>query len=168
MLHVMREDARQPEIAELIEYSDAYSASRYPEECRYPVDATFLARSEVRFFVARIDGMAVGCGAAVLGADQTVELKRIIVRPDARGKGVGFNLLNAIEAAVSREHISTVLLETGPKSQEALGLYRRCGHRERGPFGSYQANPHSVFMEKGLTLLKGPMVGHLHQAAFAD
>ncbi len=168
MLHVIREDARQPEISELIEYSDAYSASRYPEECRYPVDVIFLARPEVRFFVARFDGVAGGCGAAVLGADHTAELKRFIVRPDARGKVIGFNLLNAIEAAVAHERISTVLLETGPQSLEALGLYRRCGYRERGPFGSYQANPHSVFMEKRLALLEGSIVDHLHQAAFAD
>ena len=168
MLHVIREDARQPEIAELIEYSDAYSASRYPEECRYPVDVTFLARPEVRFYVARCDGVAVGCGAAVLGADHTAELKRIIVRPDARGKGAGFNLLNAIEAAVAHERIRTVLLETGPQSQEALGLYRRCGYRERGPYGSYQTSPHSVFMEKRLARPEEPTAGHLHQVTFAD
>jgi putative acetyltransferase len=158
MLHVIREDARQPEISELLGYSDAYSASLYPEECRYPVDVAFLARSEVRFFVARSDGRAVGCGAAVIGTDYFAELKRIIVRPDARGHGIGCALMNAIEAAARDEGISTLLLETGPKSQEALRLYNRCGYRERGPFGIYQANRHSVFMEKKISRQQGPVI----------
>ncbi len=41
-------------------------------------------------------------------------------------------------------------LETGIKSDEALGLYRRSGYIERGPFGAYRADPLSIFMEKVL------------------
>jgi hypothetical protein len=41
-----------------------------------------------------------------------------------------------------------MMLETGASSQEALSLYRRHRYGERGPFGAYQAGPHTLFMEK--------------------
>ena len=40
----------------------------------------------VRFVVARRDGIAVGCGALVLGVDGEAELKRMFVAPEARGQ----------------------------------------------------------------------------------
>ena len=43
---------------------------------------------------------------------------------------------------------SLLRLETGVLQPEALGLYRKLGYRERGPFGAYAADPLSVFMEK--------------------
>ena len=43
----------------------------------------------MRFFVARLDGSAVGYGGYALGQDQDAELKRIFVLPAARGQGVG-------------------------------------------------------------------------------
>ena len=151
MLSVVQEDPRQPEVFELIEHSDIYSASLYPEECRYPVDIPFLAGPMVRFFVARQGGLAMGCGAMVMGPDRTAELKRIVVRPEGRGQGIGTALLAAIEATARKADVDVLLLETGPKSQQALRLYRRSGFQEREPFGSYLASPHSVFMEKRIT-----------------
>ncbi len=72
----------------------------------------------------------------------------MIVGPAARGQGIGRALLEAIETVARRDHVQTIRLETGPLNHEALGLYRRCGYRDRGPFGNYQPGPHSVFMEK--------------------
>jgi putative acetyltransferase len=148
MLSILLEDPRQPEVLELIEYSDTYSASLYPEECRYPVGIAFLAGPAVRFFIARIAGLAMGCGAMVIGPDHTAELKRIIVRPEARGRGIGRALLDAIVATASHADVGTLLLETGPQNLEALNLYRRFGFQQREPFGFYRESPHSVFMEK--------------------
>lgn len=150
MLSILQENPRQPEVLELIEHSDTYSAALYPAECRYPVGVVYLAGPAVRFFVARIAGLAMGCGAMVIGPDRTAELKRIIVRPEARGQGIGRALLDAIEAKARQTDIGTLLLETGPQSLEALHLYRRCGYQQREPFGFYQASPHSIFMEKRL------------------
>ncbi len=40
--------------------------------------------------------------------------------------------------------------ETGTRQPEALGLCRRLGYVERGPFGTYAVDPLSVFMETRL------------------
>jgi putative acetyltransferase len=152
LLTIGQEDPRQPEILELFDHSDSYAASLYPAEGRYPVDTDYLAGPAVRFFVARNGAAAVGCGAIVIAPDGTAEIKRVVVHPEARGLGIGRRLMAAIEAAARHEGVSTLLLETGPRSQEALALYRRCGYRDRGPFGAYPESPHSVFMELTLEL----------------
>jgi putative acetyltransferase len=152
MLEIREEQPFGPEIAELIEASDAYSMSLYPAEGRHPVDLEFLASPTVRLFVARLEERAVGCGALVVIGDGTAELKRMVVLTHARGVGVGRSLLNDIERAALTQNINAIRLETGPLNREAISLYKRNGYRERGPFGSYQAGPHSVFMEKFLPL----------------
>ncbi|BBK43066.1 N-acetyltransferase [Allostella vacuolata] len=147
---VARESPHQAEVAELLRGSDAYSRSLYPPDSSYLIDPDQLARPNVRFFVARIDAVAVGCGALVVKGDGTGELKRVYVVDAARGRGIAGRLIDAIEAAARAEGVERLLLETGPLSLPALALYRRCGYRERGPFGDYPDDPLSVFMEKHL------------------
>ncbi|WP_374449201.1 GNAT family N-acetyltransferase [Stella sp.] len=143
-----RESPHLPEVAELLRGSDAYSRALYPPESSYLIDPDQLARPEVRFFVARIDGAAVGCGAVVIRGGGFGELKRIFVADAARGRGVGQRLLSVLETAARAEGVHTLQLETGPLSHPALALYHRNGYRERGPFADYPEDPMSVFMEK--------------------
>lgn len=75
----------------------------------------------------------------------------MFVRPAARSRGIGKALLNVAEAVAVGQGVRLMQLETGVKSTEAIGLYRRLGYRERGPFGHYIPDPLSVFMEKTLT-----------------
>ena len=136
-------------MAALLAEADAFSRALYPEEARNAADAAFLARPFVRFFVARVDGAAMGCGGLVI-YDGWGEIKRLIVRDAARGRGVGRALLATIEATARAERLGVVRLETGPRSVAALGLYGRAGYAIREPFAGYVANPWSVFMEKRL------------------
>jgi putative acetyltransferase len=147
---VSQEDPRQLETQQLLAASDAYSMALYPEEGRHPVDVEFLASPVVRFFIARLNGKPVGCVALVISADRAAELKRMIVLPEARGRGIGSSLLKRAEVAAAEEGACTIRLETGPRSREAISLYHRRGYRDRGPFGSYAPGPHSVFLEKHL------------------
>ncbi len=56
-----------------------------------------------------------------------------------------------LEDHLRRSGIDLVRLEAGPKQPEALRFYRKLGYTERGPFGTYSADPLSVFMEKTLS-----------------
>jgi putative acetyltransferase len=150
MLTIARESPDQAEVLALFAQSNAYAASLYPEEDRHPVDVDYLAAAHVRFFVARWQGQAVGCGALVIGAEGVAEVKRVVVDTVARGKGVGRTILAAIEAAALADGVRLIQLETGPQSTAALQLYRSFGYRERGPFGAYRPSPYSTFMERSL------------------
>jgi putative acetyltransferase len=152
MLTIDRETPLQDAVIALLLKSDAYMAALYPAESNHLLDPKTLAAPHVDFFVARWNGEAIGCAALVAGtagAGQG-ELKRMYVDAAARGKGAGRALLAHIEETARAKGIHLLQLETGGEQPEALGLYRAAGFCERGPFGSYQPDPLSLFMEKQL------------------
>lgn len=144
------EPPRQDAVLDLIRQSDALMASLYPAESNHMLDIAALERPEVRFFVARRDGRVVGCGALVVGEDGEAELKRMFVDPATRGLKIGRDLLARIEAEARSLGARVVRLETGIHQPEAIGLYRRSGYEDCGPFGDYRPDPLSLFMEKPL------------------
>ena len=145
------EPPRQPEVLDLLSLSDAYMAALYPAESNHLLDITALEKPQVSFFVARNDGEIVGCCALVKAGDGTAEIKRMFVSERARGLKIGNLLMQALEARGRELDLSAIRLETGLSQPEALGLYRKCGYVEIDPFGSYQPDPLSLFMEKRLT-----------------
>ena len=133
----------------LLRASRAMMAGLYPPESCHGLDLGAYERAEVTLFVAREDGVAVGCGAFQLHGDGSAEVKSMFVTPSARGRGVGRAILEAIEGAV-RGRVSALRLETGVKQLPAIRLYQAAGFARRGPFGSYRDDPLSIFMEKPL------------------
>jgi putative acetyltransferase len=74
----------------------------------------------------------------------------VFVDPAARGKGVARAIMDALEREAMSLGVTLIQLETGIKQAEAIALYLKSGYTERGPFGSYQPDPLSLFMEKQL------------------
>jgi putative acetyltransferase len=133
----------------LIAELDAHLYSPYPAESVYALDISSLCHPDVLFAVVRdCAGMPIGCGAIVMGPEYG-EIKRMYVRPQARGQGIVRRLMKALEAKAVQHGCRIFMLETGPTLSEALILYERMGYQRRGPFGDYQDDPFSVFMEKG-------------------
>jgi putative acetyltransferase len=151
VLSVAEETPDQPEVLAFLSASDAYAASLYPAESNHLLDIGALLAPTVAFFVARHGKAAVGCGAIVLEGDPWAEVKRMWVAPATRGLGVGRAILEALETRARQRGSGMLRLETGIHNAAALGLYRRAGFVEIGPFGSYSPDPLSVFMEKPLT-----------------
>ncbi|WP_426289100.1 GNAT family N-acetyltransferase [Ensifer adhaerens] len=145
---IAQETPRQTEVLRLLELSDAYAASLYPAESNHMVDLSSLEKPETSFFVARRDGDIVGCCALVDAGDGTAEIKRMFVDPGARGLRVGKLLLQALESRAAQLGLVAIRLETGIYQPEAIGLYKAAGYVERPPFGEYQPDPLSLFMEK--------------------
>jgi GNAT superfamily N-acetyltransferase len=56
----------------------------------------------------------------------------LYVRPDARGRGVGAALLDAIRAAAVARGVRALHVETGPDNATARRLYARAGYVESG------------------------------------
>ena len=147
---VAEERPDQPEAVELARQFDAYVVALYPPEYRSKVDASVLTAADTRLFVARRDGKALGCMALVRTGSDRGELKRCFVTEAARGQGVGFALLSAVEAAAREQKMKRIQLETGNRNNAALRLYRGCGFHDRGPFAGYPDDGVSVFLEKTL------------------
>ncbi|GEO85578.1 MULTISPECIES: GNAT family N-acetyltransferase [Alphaproteobacteria] len=138
------------DVLELIDRSDAYIASLYPPEGNFTVDVGALRQPDISFVVARTKGQAVGCGAIKWLEDGTAELKRIFVADEARGKGIGRQIMTTLLEMAEVHGIECLYLETGPRNTEAVSLYQTLGFRECGPFAGYQENPYSLFMARQL------------------
>ena len=149
-LTIRSEPPGQPDVIRLIEASDAYAMALYPPESNHLLDIAALSDPAVTFLVARRQGDAVGCGAILHDPRGWGEVKRMFVRPDQRGQGIGRRVLAELEGIAREAGIALLRLETGIHSTEALALYRRAGFAEREPFGDYKPDPLSVFMEKRL------------------
>jgi putative acetyltransferase len=150
MITIARESPRQDDVIALIRQSDTLMRSLYPAESNHLVDVESLAAFNVHFLVARERGRALGCGAFVLGEAGQAEMKRVFVDPAARGKGIARAIMAALERDAAERGVTLMQLETGIKQPEAIALYRKFGYVERGPFGRYQPDPLSLFMEKQL------------------
>jgi putative acetyltransferase len=147
-MHIQLESPNQPEIISLIEQLDAYQDTLYPAEARYALDLTTLQQENVLFAVARDDdGIAIGCGALVLGND-SAELKRMFVRPSHRSHGIAAKVLAKLEYEAAKQDCPLIQLETGPYQREALAFYKKHGFEMCDAFGEYPEHPLSVFMEK--------------------
>lgn len=149
-LTISIESPRQEGVIRLLDMSSAYAESLYPPESNHILDLASLEKPDVTFWVARLEGMIVGCCALADAGDGTAEIKRMFVDPAARGRSVARKLMETLEAAALGRNLAAIRLETGIYQPEAIGLYRKFGFAEIPAFGSYQPDPLSLFMEKRL------------------
>lgn len=154
MLEIIPVDPRETACRAMIQDLDRYQADLYPAESNHLDDIEELTKPHVHFLGALYESQLVGCGAIKLCKtnDRYGELKRMYVSPTVRGMGIGRKILNALEAVAVRHHVFTIRLETGVFQPEALRLYEQCGYKKIGPFGDYQLDPLSVFMEKRMDM----------------
>lgn len=113
-------------------------------------DAWMFEPPDGAFVVARVDGVAVGCGGVCRFDETRAELKRMYVAPSARGLGLGRRLLDALEAEARRLGYAAVVLETGNLQQEALGLYTSSGYERIPCYEPYASRELSLCFEKTL------------------
>lgn len=140
------------DVRELIGELEAVLAAEYPPEQRHGLSLDAIFQPHVRFFLARLRGVAVGCGGVTLFPDYA-EVKRMYVRDSARGQGVADAILARLEAEARGAGLSELRLETGVRQVAAMRFYARAGFRECPAFGDYrsmapQAIATSVFFEK--------------------
>jgi putative acetyltransferase len=143
-------DPDAAEVQALLAVSDAYYVNLYPAESNHLESSDDLKKPNVLFVGCRIDGELVASGAAKImqGDGSYAEIKRVFVVDEHRGKGLSSKVMCFLETELQGRGVSLFRLETGVRQPEALGLYRKLGYLERGSFGSYKTDPHSVFMEK--------------------
>lgn len=103
----------------------------------------------------------VGCAALRPLDAEVCELKRVYVRPEGRGQGIGRLLIVTLIGTARRIGYRRIRLDTIPDLKPALGLYRSLGFRFIAP---YRAIPteRALFME--LKLQEDPVPGSPHPA----
>jgi len=120
-------------------------ASRYPgwsPASRPSAEPHEFVPPDGCFVVASVDGRAVGCGGFKRIGDDVAEIKRVFVRPDARGQGVARSMVEHLESAARDARYAMVRLDTGDQQPEALSMFRALGYSE---IADYNDNPYAAY-----------------------
>ncbi|HEX4412844.1 MAG TPA: GNAT family N-acetyltransferase [Lacipirellulaceae bacterium] len=139
-----------PDATQLIIELQTHLESFYPPQSRHGFSIERLVAEAVAFFVLRVDGAAAGCGGIKLFGTDYGELKRMYVRPQFRGAGLGKVILQRLAEYALEHGVFLLRLETGIHQRAAIRLYEESGFYRIPPFGSYTDDPVSFCFEKGL------------------
>ena len=102
-----------------------------------------------RLCIALCDGELAGTAALRPLDDERGEVKRLYVRPEFRGKGIGKTLMEWIEREAMAIGYSSLYLDTVPQLVSAIALYRRLGYVETDCYNNSPVET-TIFMKKSL------------------
>jgi GNAT superfamily N-acetyltransferase len=100
--------------------------------------------------VVYADGRPVGCGAFKKFDEESVEIKRMFVYPEMRGKQLAAKILQELEKWAIDEGYRNAVLETGHKQTEAIRLYTVAGYSLTANYGQYVGMDESICYRKEL------------------
>jgi GNAT superfamily N-acetyltransferase len=143
--------------ARLIEEVQAEYVARYGGPDESPVDPLTFDPPHGTFLVGYVDDRPVVMGAwrrrtdlEIFGTAMIAEIKRMYVVPSARGAGHGRTVLTELERTAAEAGIEALVLETGLRQPEAIGLYTSSGYTRIPGFGHYRDSPLSRCFGKHL------------------
>lgn len=87
-----------------------------------------------RLLLAKYDSKVAGCAALRKITPEICEMKRLFVRPEFRGKGIGKQLAVRIIDEAGIIGYTKMRLDTLPVMKEAVTLYRSLGFQDTAPY----------------------------------
>lgn len=133
MLTILRTNSENQEFKKLVKLLNSDLAERDGED--HPL-SKFNAIVNVKHVVlANYNNKTVGCGAIVKSNLEIMEVKRMYVSPEVRGKRIGTKILLELEKWAKELGSSKCLLFTGSKQPEANRLYKRSGYKQIQKYG---------------------------------
>lgn len=148
-LKIIRTDSENTDFRELVRLLDEDLAIR--DGADHSFYAQFNKVDAIKnVVVVYQNGEAIGCGAFKKYDEKTVEIKRMFVREENRGKGAAVEILTELEKWASESGFEFAVLETGKKQPEAIRLYEKSGYKLIPNYGQYEGIENSVCMKKSL------------------
>ena len=114
-------------LRELIDFFDA----TYPGRAARPGSVTTaeeMVPPHGAFLVGYEDGRPIAIGGVRRLDDGVCEIKRMYVVPEARSRGAGRALLQALEDAARELGYARVRLDAGPEQTHSRALFQRTGY----------------------------------------
>ena len=151
MLRIVRTDSENGDFQELVKLLDKDLTIR--DGAEHAFYAQFNKVDSIKnVVVAYQNQFAVGCGAFKKYDVEMVEIKRMFVRPESRGKGIASEILKVLEKWATEFNFTSAILETGYKQPEAIRLYEKSGYTVIPNYGQYEGVENSVCLKKKLNI----------------
>lgn len=100
--------------------------------------------------IAYRDDKPAGCGCFKKFDSNTVEIKRMFVKPEERKQGIASGILNELEVWAKEDGYAYAVLETANKQPESIALYQKSGYEVIPNYGQYIGMENSICMRKEL------------------
>jgi putative acetyltransferase len=139
--------SKNPDFINLVVLLDADLKIRDGDDHEFyaQINQTAILKNVIVYYK---DDMSVGCGAFREIDEETVEVKRMFVLPDFRGKGIASKILLELEHWALELGCTQTILETGINQPEAIALYKKSGYLITKNYGQYVGVENSVCMKK--------------------
>jgi putative acetyltransferase len=148
-LILKRTNSNDADFQKLVKELDKDLAIRDGED--HAFYAQFNKIDTIKYVVVAFDNeTAAGCGAIKEYAPDTMEVKRMFVPVESRGKGIASLVLKELESWAEELGYKKCILETGIKQPEAIGLYKKNSYKVIKNYGQYAEVEDSVCFEKQL------------------
>jgi putative acetyltransferase len=151
--HIEVEHPTADDVAALLARHHAFAHAQSPSEAVHALDVTGLLDSRITLYGLRRDGVLLGLGALKQTSSRELEIKSMHVAEDARGQGVGKQILGHLLTEARRRGATLIYLETGSTDAfaPARSMYEAAGFTYCERFGDYPDHPFSSFMRLSLT-----------------
>jgi len=150
-VHVRQVAWSHPDAVALREAMDAEIGPRYADRAESlptPLEMAVVPHDLVYVGLGLLPGQPPVGHIALRRLGAEFEVKKLFVREEARGAGVGRALLHAAEAAARSLGGRRVILQTGDRQPDAVTLYERAGYRRIPIYAPYFGLPYSLCFEK--------------------
>lgn len=149
MISIERTTSEHPGFVALVRHLDAYLAKIDGDEHAFYAQYNKIAALQ-NVVVAFEGETPIGCGAFKPFDEKTVEVKRMYVLPEWRGKGVAPKILAELETWASELRYTRCVLETGLRMPDAVAFYTKNGYARIPNFGQYAGVENSACFEKAV------------------
>lgn len=149
MISLIQTNSQNLQFRKLVEELDKEIEIRYVDDHEF--FSQFNSIDKIKYVVLALDGnTAIGCGAIKEYSEDTLEVKRMFVREEFRGRGIAAMILGELENWTLQLGYSKCILETGEKQPEAIRLYQKCKYQAIPNYGQYIGVKASRCFEKHL------------------
>ena len=147
-MEIIRTNSENQDFIDLVKDLDFYLALKDGEEHSFYAQFNKINNLE-NCLVVYENEEAIGCGAIKPYDENSMEVKRMFVKPEFRGKGFASKILTELENWSKEKGFSSTILETGKRQTEAVNLYSKT-YEKIPNYGQYKGVENSVCFKKNL------------------
>jgi len=147
MTGFLRTDSGNNDFIELVKNLDAELAVL--DGADHSFYAQFNKTDKLKFVIVAYEKKKpLGCGAIRAYDSTTMEVKRMYITPEHRGKGIASLILSELENWATELACRRCVLETGQRQPDAIRLYQKNGYHRIPNYGQYAGIENSLCFEK--------------------